>query len=198
MPPFIVIVAFVALLFGVHDLWAEREIHRPPGVLAPDDPDQRPLSSAMTAFAHRGWELTPQAEFRIEARVLGKERYRWDTGAKLSPIDLAVGWGPLSDSAVLAHINFDQHTRFLHYRYKELPIAPIELVTHAANLHLIPADALVEKQVKALRRGQVVNLEGYLVNARRSDGAAMNTSLSRTDTGAGACEIVYVTQVSAR
>jgi hypothetical protein len=45
--------------------------------------------------------LTSLASFDIRARVLARERYRFDRAADLSPIDLALGWGRMSESAVL-------------------------------------------------------------------------------------------------
>jgi hypothetical protein len=38
-------------------------------------------------------------------------------------------------------------------------------------------------------------LSGDLVDAVRDDGARINTSLVRTDTGAGACEVMLVREV---
>jgi hypothetical protein len=41
----------------------------------------------------------------------------------------------------------------------------------------------------------VVQLEGFLIEARRNDGWYWRSSLTRKDSGAGACELVYVTSV---
>jgi hypothetical protein len=48
-----------------------------------------------------------------------------------------------------------------------------------------------------LRVGQVVHLTGFLVDAARDDGAYIHTSLTRSDTGPGSCEVVLVEQVNA-
>ena len=57
------------------------------------------------------------------------------------------------------------------------------------------ADAVVARQLKRLRVGQVVHLNGYLVNGVRDDGVYINTSLTRSDTGPGACEVMLVEEV---
>jgi hypothetical protein len=62
---------------------------------------------------------------------------------------------------------------------------------------VIPSDAAVGRQLERLRVGQVVHLTGFLVNAVRDDGAYINTSLTRSDTGPGACEVLLVEQVEA-
>ena len=49
-----------------------------------------------------------------------------------------------------------------------------------------------------MRTGEVVELEGVLVDVRKSTGQMMKTSLRRTDSGAGACEILLVERLSIR
>jgi hypothetical protein len=41
----------------------------------------------------------------------------------------------------------------------------------------------------------VVHLEGFLVDAARPGGWRWNTSMTRDDTGGGACELIYVERV---
>ena len=64
------------------------ERSQPPGVLAPDVPEQTAIADA-ASFEHDAFRITPLAEFGLDARVLGRETYRFDAGAALSPIDLA-------------------------------------------------------------------------------------------------------------
>jgi hypothetical protein len=47
-----------------------------------------------------------------------------------------------------------------------------------------------------LRPGQVVTLSGELVDGMRDDGMWIRTSLVRDDTGAGACEVLLVSDVT--
>lgn len=59
-------------------------------------------------------------------------------------------------------------------------------------MHLIAAADGVRRANKRVRPGQIIHLEGFLVDARRSDGWHWNTSMTRNDTGDGNCELVYV------
>ena len=43
-----------------------------------------------------------------------------------------------------------------------------------------------------MRVGDIVHLEGQLIEARGKDGSTWRSSMSRDDTGDGACEVVYV------
>jgi hypothetical protein len=70
---------------------------------------------------------------------------------------------------------------------------------HSANTHVIPADEAVAAKLLRLRRGgQVVHLSGLLVDGMRDDGMTIRTSLTRNDTGAGACEFLLVQRVEVR
>jgi hypothetical protein len=61
---------------------------------------------------------------------------------------------------------------------------------------MVPANKKVKKTLKGLREGDLVTLRGYLVDVDHETGWFWRTSMSREDTGAGACEIVYVESVS--
>lgn len=190
------VLALIVCLIGVMGMFSGRPISRAPGVLVEDEPIQTPTSAA--PFAHGDFELAPQAAYDITARVLSVEPYRVDGGAALSPIDFAVGWGPMSDSAVLDHFRVTQGGRFFTIYPDEEAIDLGTALLGSANMHLIPADSKVRRQLKAVRPGNVVHLRGYLVNASRADGFTWNTSLTRNDTGAGACELFYVESVESR
>jgi hypothetical protein len=128
--------------------------------------------------------------------VLGMERYHIDALAKLVPEDLALGWGPMSDNGTLRTFDISQSNRFFYWRPKGVLTLPREtVIAHSANTHVIPADALVARRLSHLRRGEVVTLSGDLVDGVRDDGASIKTSLVRTDTGPGACEVMLVREV---
>ena len=192
--PWLIAVALLAL-WGGWSWWQARPLHPLPGVLAPDDPVQTPLDTPMAKIRVGDFTLTPRARFDLTARVLSTERYRFDAGAALVPEDFALGWGRMSDSSVLGDIDISQSGRFYHWSVRRFPIPRREIETHSANMHLIPANAVVRRALGRSRTGQLVTLDGYLVDADRADGWRWRTSLSRDDTGDGACELFYVTSV---
>ena len=72
------------------------------------------------------------------------------------------------------------------------------IVTHSGNHHTIPANYNVRRALKSIRKNDKVILEGYLVNVNgtyRGKTVFWNTSLSRSDTGDGSCELFYVSKV---
>jgi hypothetical protein len=176
---------------------SNRAIERAPGVLAADDPLQQDLVEA-PARELLGHRLQPRATFVVNARVLSAERYRWDAGARLAPVDLALGWGPMSDSAMLERFEVTQSARF-YTLYPQDDAADLgAALRHSANMHLIPADEAVRLKLGSAREGHVVSLRGQLVDAVRPDGFTWRTSLRRDDTGAGACELFLVESADLR
>jgi hypothetical protein len=176
--------------------WRLRPVEPPDGLLAPDEPRQVNLESA-TPINRGRWTLIPRAQYDITARILSREDYSFDPLSALSPEDLALGWGAMSDNLILRSFTITQGARFYGWKpVAQLPIPRQAVISHSANTHLIPADATVRSQLARLRRGQVVHLTGLLVDGRRDDGASFRTSLTRDDTGAGACEVLLVNSVA--
>ena len=188
----------LVLLFGVWHAWQGRAMQHPPGRLVDAIPQQADLPAATPSIERAGYRITPLQAFSLEARVLSAERYRFDRQADLSPIDLALGWGPMSDSAVLSEIQISQSGRFYFWHVDHFPVPRREIETNSANMHMIPATPKIERALKSLRPGQLVKLTGYLVEARAADGWSWRSSLTRDDTGAGACELVWLTDLAVR
>lgn len=185
--------ALVAVLLGTILWWyAHRPIAHGPGVLAPDIPLQENLGGKPTPWSKNNVAIEPLAKFSITARVLSRADYRWDTAAAIAPVDLALGWGRMSDSAILQKVDISQSGRFYFWRVSQFPIPEREIIESSANMHLVPAHRIVEHEIKETRAGDVVSFRGYLIEAHWPDGSKWISSLTRSDTGAGACEVVWV------
>lgn len=179
------------VLWGGASWRRHRPLHPPPGVLAPDAPEQIDIDGG-PKLQRGDVTLTTRAHFALTARVLSRKDYSWGADADLIPEDLALGWGRMSDSDVLAKIEITQSDRFYYWHVKAFPIPRREIETSSANMHMIPADTGVLHELKEVRPGEVVHIEGFLVDASRPGGWHWNTSMTRDDVGAGACELVYV------
>jgi hypothetical protein len=189
----VLVLAYVA--WGAWHWYSGRAVHAPDGVLAPADPIQ--TAGADGGKIRKGhWTLTIRANYMITARVLAREPYHFDAMSDLVPEDLALGWGPMSDSRILRTIEISQSNRFYYWRASaQTGIGREAIITHSANTHVIPEDSGIARALARLRPGQVVTLSGSLVDAARDDGRWVRTSLVRNDTGAGACEVMLVTAV---
>ena len=186
------------LLFGVWNTWQGRAVQHPPGILVDAIPLQAELASSAPSTQHAGYQLTRLQTFSIEARVLSTERYRFDRQADLSPVDLVLGWGPMSDTAVLSNVEISQSGRFYFWHVDHFPVSRREIETNSANMHMVPATRSIERALTSVRPGQLIKLSGYLIEARAADGWSWRSSLTREDTGAGACELVWITDLEVR
>jgi hypothetical protein len=168
------------------------------GMPAPAEPVQ--LERDLPApFTHEGYTITPLARYSLSAVVLSRERYRNDRGAELAPVDLALGWGPMSVASVINGLQISQSGRWYEYRWPDdPPLDPGLIATHSANTHCLPADAGVRRRLLEVKRHELVDLEGYLVEIHGADGYRWRSSLSRTDTGGGSCEVFWITSVSSK
>lgn len=185
------------VVWGAWNWFANRPFHPPDGVLAVDDPAQTNAPPGGKTVHVGRWTLTVRADYQVTARILGLERYHLDALADLVPEDLALGWGPMSDNRNLRFIDISQSNRF--YYWRAAPATPIGrdvIITHSANTHVIPENALIARQLSHLHPGQVVTLSGELVDGVRTDGLSIHTSMVRNDTGPGACEVLLVSDVT--
>jgi len=192
MPVLIMLACAVAVAVGGWNLWNERTQSHPPGILAPAAPFQKNFARPID-LPRSGYRLEARAEFEITARVISRSRFRFDPMAHFMPVDFALGWGRMSDSAVLDRISCSQSHRFYACTWDSLDIIhPDEFRTHSANMHMIPDTPKIEEALLRVRRGQVVTVRGLLVDVFLPDGSGARTSMTRDDSGPGGCEIILV------
>lgn len=165
----------------------------PPGIIAAQAPQQTAVDEPSIRIDE--YQLFPVASFSLEARVLGREDYSFDREADLAPTDLAFGWGPMSDTAILQQFDISQSGRWYRWYSDELPLTRKTVETHSANMHLVPANETVAEELDDVQENDLVRLEGFLINVVADDGWRWNSSLTRSDTGGGACEVIYVTDL---
>ncbi len=161
------------------------------------EPRQEPTTRPPFPFDTRKGTVTlaPRAAFDAAAVVAGDEHYRIDDGAFLVPVDLVMTWGKLPEEPYKSQVSYGQMTRYYFWRTSSADLDLHYIETHSANMHMIPADENVRRALLAVGTGDRVRVHGLLVDARRADGFYWNSSLTREDTGPGACELVYVEEL---
>lgn len=188
-----VFVAVWFIGFGAYFFWPETVVRHEPGILVKDEPIQK--TTSVKGWERDGYTFTPLASFDARALILHLKRYKTGRESDLSPMDLALGWGPMSDQSVIDRLDISQSGRWFEYKARVLPIPQKLIACSASNMHMIPADDEVADALGDLHRGDVISFSGYLVEIRAADGWHWKSSLSRTDEGAGACEVVWVSRV---
>ena len=190
---------FVLLILVATGWWLLRdEPAKWKGIPAAAEPIQ--TSKDLPApFRHGEYLITPLATYSIKAIALSRDHYRFDPAAKLAPLDLALGWKSMSISSVINDLKITQSARWYEYSWRgEAPLEPTQIAQQSANTHCIPADKNIERQLMSIRRHDLVMLEGYLVEVTGPNGWHWRSSLTRDDTGGGACEVLFITSLTRR
>lgn len=152
-------------------------------------------------------EINYVAKYSISGRVVDVQNYYgYDIGDKLSSKDIGISWGFLANEKNHRKVTWSSTgNRFLSWYSSDgawiNEMGGVNKITeYCSNNHLIPSDSKNEKLIDSIKKDDFVKIEGYLVNVycKKEDGSYFewNTSTSRSDTGEGACEIVYVTNVT--
>lgn len=132
--------------------------------------------------------------FKGDFRILGSKIYAHDQQAKFSPIDYAVSWGLFAEPEIARHISVNQYDRYLNWKIDRLPVPADQAMQMVSNMHIIPANPQIAKQIKNVKRGDLVRLKGELVEIKDKD-LVWTSSLTPTDTGDGACELFRVSSI---
>jgi hypothetical protein len=192
----------LAIAGGVNWYLYERPVSHPAGILVPELPrvsstDRRPWTEA------DGLRYRPLKRLHIRARLLSRSNVKLGSWADISPVDLGLGWGRMSDSGIIEQLDMGEYnavisgTRFLSISIRrDAPMQhwpPAErdaIFSQLTHLHAIPADDSIEKALKGLRPGQVLSLDGQLVQISDPRGNVRLTS--STILGDRNCEVMWV------
>jgi hypothetical protein len=140
--------------------------------------------------------FTPLASYALSGRIVSERSYWFGAESAISPLDIAVAWGKMSSAKLLNQIHVGSGDRnYVWWSNHALPLPQDEINRSMANVHLIPRDDNIWKQVKLLNKDDFVKINGFLVAVDRADGWHWRSSLSRDDTGDGACEVLWVDSV---
>lgn len=142
--------------------------------------------------------IYPKARYRINGMLVSKKRYLKGFMSRLSPWDYALIWGTAPN--YLPYLEFDQMVRYCLFSLKSTSQVDVQTISRQmGNNHLIPATKNLRKALGKAKKRDLICIEGFLVNVRGQDrckrSSTWNTSLVRTDSGGGACEIIYVTRL---
>jgi hypothetical protein len=190
-----IIISVLLVVILVYFFYPEPVVTFPPGITAPEQPKQTNLNIDKK-WNVGDYTIQALAEYNIKARVLSRNNFSLGEESELSPFDLALGWGSMSDQNVIDKIDISQRDRWYHWSSEHLPIPSRDVSLNNANVHIIPKDEITENKFDNVYRGSLVEMNGYLVKIMKADGWHWVSSLKRDDTGGGSCELFWVEEVS--
>lgn len=147
------------------------------------------------------------ASYSIIGRVVStRNYYGFNIRDKISPMDIGLAWGWLSNKNVDLKINWSlPKERYLYFyvsdgKWLNDNGGVNAIFPNFSNNHLIPSNNDIKNLMKSIKVNDYIKIEGYLVNAYSIKGNESSfitgTSTSRTDDGNGACETIYVTNIT--
>lgn len=185
----LILLIFVSFGYIIYEKLEQKRI----AAIGPVEEQPVQESTNTPSLQRDDYNIQPVARYALRAKVLSTERYRMGRMSDLSPLDLALGWGPMSRNEVIEKLDIRQSNRWYYYSWEDKPpIDPADIVRSSANTHLVPANDSVKSRLFKVRAGEIVKLKGYLINIKHRDGWTWNSSLTREDSGAGSCELMWV------
>lgn len=147
------------------------------------------------SYSYPGYTISNSEPFELEARVLSRKDYGSGRESELSPTDLALGWGRMMDDEVVDQIDVSQRGRWYSWNSDSFPIPRIQIQHSSSNMHMIPANEVVARELDRISTDDRVRVVGRLVDISAEDGWRWSSSRSRTDSGNGACELLLLERI---
>ena len=164
------------------------------------EPLQKDLTrNDLQPYDKENYSIIPIKKYQVAARVLKRENYYYSEGSDVMPIDLVLGWNIMSDLNVIKSnsIKISQSNRFYFWHIPNFDnLSREKIEKNSANTHVGGINKEITEQLKNINQNDLVYLEGYLVNiVNKNNKHYFKSSVTRDDTGAGACEVLIIEKV---
>jgi len=146
------------------------------------------------SFELNGFTVTPQKQYEVEGRVVAASKYYLDGLATLAPMDIVLGWGPMSDEHIFEGLDVSIGKR--HYEWSENTgrLSREEVSANSNIFHVIPKASTVAKLIEEVRIGDILALQGYVVTVKNSSGE-WESKKSLLDKESGAGKLFYIEHI---
>lgn len=190
--------------------WAHFESKELPSVdailktISEAEPEQLPTKAARYEFSYAGrkYLITPLAEYSIQGLVVSHnnihsiaDMYHDRTSVDIK--DLCILWGSNVASDVYLHGRYWNGSFHCAYEFSDGEQYSKFRHDQLSNNHILARNLRVRRQIQSIRIGDQVSLSGKLIKYSEIPGNGFEriSSLIRTDTGNGACEVFMVDSV---
>lgn len=169
------------------------------------DPLQTPLQAAPFQITENDitYTITPRFNYRLSGLVVSKRDH--DTGLitslhrrwqdHLNTADICLIWGE-NVKIDLTPFEFSSGQFTCFYKTKDRAAWETFDGDRLSNNHLLVQDDYLKRKIAELNIGDTITLTGWLSDyLNHETGSHRKTSIVRTDTGNGACETIWVTDI---
>lgn len=146
------------------------------------------------------YTIKPQYDYELHGMVVSYHHsdsfadiYHADWKDYINTKDICVIWGENVTSAIYKKLDFKNGTWTCWVRWGDHATGQQFKGEQLSNNHLLVHDSYISKQVRAAKPGDQIYLRGMLAKYENAgNGFKRGTSTTRTDTGNGACETIYL------
>ena len=145
------------------------------------------------------YRVEPQYDYDITGMVVSYRHHHEDNSRMhrlandhLNMLDVCVVWGDNPRNERLDRISFWNGLFTCNVKTRDQEAWDAFDMNQLSNNHLLTEDEFIRRQVKKIRVGDQIRVRGYLASYASGGGSVRGTSTTRTDTGNGACETIYV------
>lgn len=198
----LIVVSFIVLLIS---FWNRNEL---PGSIdfvsqIEDEPRQartgkRPFDVEYNGVTYR---VEPEYEYDITGMIVSY-RHHNDENSRMhrlandhiNMLDVCIIWGDNARHPRLDKIEFWNGIFTCNVKTRDQAAWDLFDMNKLSNNHLISGDDFIRRQVRKIRVGDQIRVQGYLAGYSSPGVGKRGTSTTRTDTGNGACETIFVEQ----
>jgi len=160
----------IIILIFCYFLWEQRPVRYGPGIVAESRPEIARIDFP-NPIETGNFIITPKFEISGTVRVIAKNRYWFEAMSHISPVDLILSWGRMSDEDLLKRMLVKIDDRSYHVQMAKPPYQRGNIHQHLMMTHTIPATEQIQERVSSLRRGQLVSFSGYIVDIENRFGS---------------------------
>jgi hypothetical protein len=165
-----------------------------------EEPSQRRTRKRPFQADYAGvtYQINPQYEYDLYGMIVsyrhhdGESTMHRMSNDHLNAADLCVVWGDNLDADVLSRLKFWNGIFTCNVSTSDMDAWSRFEMNQLSNNHLISADEVVREQIDTASVGDQVRIKGWLASYGAVGGPTRGTSTTRTDTGNGACETIFV------
>jgi hypothetical protein len=197
----VILFSFVSMLVC---FWMRNDLgHRPtPLPFLANEPVQQPISAPPfdVQVNDHHYQVEPKYNYNLYGLVVsysfhdGDFGLHHDWGDYLNVADVCVVWANNAFDLDLSRFEFWSGQFTCNVKTSDSEAWQKFRLEQLSNNHLITEDPQLRSRINSVRIGDQVHIRGMLSHYRGENGSTRGTSITRTDTGNGACETIYVTE----
>ena len=150
------------------------------------------------AFNGVNYHVEPEYDYDITGMIVSyrhhdnNSRMHRLSNDHLNMLDVCVVWGDNTTGAQLDELTFWNGIFTCNVQTRNQAAWDSFDMNQLSNNHLLSADERIRDQVRKIRIGDQIRVRGKLAGYSSPGVGKRGTSTTRTDTGDGACETIYV------